>query len=50
MSQIGDGIENIFSTIQLIFIMDEQQLTIVVIFSRKGKLIKAQYKETYVDG
>ena len=30
--------------------MDEQQPIIAVIFIRKGKLIKAQYKGTYVDG
>ena len=50
MSQIGGGIENIFFTVHLIFIMYGQQPIIAVIFTRKGKLIKAQHKEAYVDG
>ena len=50
VSQIGDNIDNIFCNIQQIFIMDRKQPFIAVIFSRKGKLFKAQYKEAYVDG
>ena len=50
MSKIGDVIENIFYTIQRIFIMDGQQPIIAVIFIRTGKWIKVQYMEAYVDG
>ena len=42
VSQIGDGIENKFCLIQIIFIMDGQQPIIAVIFIKKGKLIKSQ--------